>query len=136
MLSSINVPPKSFAPASRQAKDCFKAKLDPRDLNVGDVAVQKHAGERMNDQILVVRTSRAGASALEKSGLGMDESQGNKFGKSARFLLNLAEQKQMPYPMFGKLGVAVHHRGGRGNAEAVRRANDLDPLPHFQFIGA
>ena len=42
----------------------------------------------------------------------------------------------MPDPMFGKLGMAIHHRGGRGNAEAVRRADHFDPLPHFQFIGA
>ena len=37
----------------------FKPKLDPRNLNVGDVAVQQNAGERMNDQILVDRTTRA-----------------------------------------------------------------------------
>src|ERR1019366_4232010 len=40
----------------------LKSKLDPGDLNVGDVAVQKHAGERVNDQILVLRASCAGAS--------------------------------------------------------------------------
>src|ERR1019366_3381969 len=114
---------------------CFKSKLDPRDLDVGDVAVQKHACECMDDQIFVDRVSCAGASGLEKSGLRMNESQRNKFRKLARFFLNLAEQKQMSYPMFRTLGVAVHHCGCRGYAETVRRANHLDPLSHFQFIG-
>src|SRR4029077_10484280 len=77
----------------------------------------------------------AGAADLEELGLGMDKPQGDKFSKSACFLLNFAEQKQMPYPMLGMLGVAVHHGGGRRNAETVRRSNHLDPLPHFQFIG-
>ena len=65
----------------------------------------------------------------------MDESQGNKFGESAGLFLNFAQQKNMPDPMFGKLGMAIHHRGGRGNAEAVRRADHIDPLPYFQLIG-
>ena len=37
--------------------------------------------------------------------------------------------------MFGKLGMAIHDGGGGGNAEAVRRADHVDPLPYFQLIG-
>src|SRR3990167_7844260 len=64
----------------------LKTKLDPRDLNVWYVAVQKHAREPMDDQILADRMSSARASALEQLRLGMDESQGNEFSESTRFL--------------------------------------------------
>src|SRR5215469_8055515 len=109
----------------------FKPKLDPRDLNVGDVAIQENARERMNDQILVDRSTRSGASALKKPGIGMDESQGNKLGKSSSVLLNVAEQKEMPYPMFRKLGMAVHHSGCRRNAETMSGPDDFNPLADF-----
>src|ERR1700737_376681 len=89
----------------------------------------------MHDQILVGRVTRPGASALKQLGLRMDESQGNKLSESASILLNVAEQKQMSHPMFRKLGMAVHHRGRRGDAEAMRRPNHFDPLPHFQLVG-
>ena len=78
--------------------------------------------------------SRARAANLEELGLRVDESQGNKFRESAGFLLNFAQQKQMPYPMFGPLGVTVHHGRRRRNAETVRGFNHFDPLPYFQFI--
>src|SRR6266581_7777208 len=113
----------------------LKTKFDPRNLNVRDVAVQKHPGKRMNVQILVDRTSCTGATALEQFSLRMDESQRNELGKSACFLLNLAEEKQMPHPVFRELGMPVHHCGCRGNAETVRRANHLNPLPYFQLVG-
>jgi len=61
-------------------------------LNVGDVAIQQNARERVNDQILVDRTARASASFLKKLGLGMDETKGNKLGESVSFLLNLTQQ--------------------------------------------
>jgi len=35
---------------------------------------------------------------------------------------------------FGILGVEPDHRRCRGDAEAMSRANHLDPLPHFQLV--
>src|SRR5689334_1600973 len=59
----------------------FKPQLDPRNLNIGDVAVQQDPRKRMHDKILVDRATRASASLLEQLGLGVDETQGNKLGK-------------------------------------------------------
>src|SRR5260370_41688540 len=78
--------------------------------------------------------SRASAADLEELGLRMDESQGNEFRKSTGFLLNFAEQKQMPHPVFGRLGVSAHHRRRGGNPAVVRGPNHLDPLANFQLI--
>src|SRR5262249_15628920 len=78
----------------------LKPELHPRNLDIADVAVQQNARKRMNDQILTDRMARASASSLEKPRLGVNESQGNKLGKSAGVLLNVSEQKQMLDPMF------------------------------------
>ena len=47
-----------------------------------------------------------------------------------------AKQEQVPHPVFRTLGVAVHHRGRRGDVEAVGRANHLDPLRRRQLVRA
>src|SRR6202035_886335 len=121
-------------PGFQASQRLLVTKLHPGDLNIRDVSVQKHTTKRVNDYILVRRMSRARASNLEELGLRVDESQRNKFSESAGFLLNFAQQKQMPYPMFGPLGVAIHHSRRRRNAKAVRGFNHFNPLPYFQFI--
>src|SRR5208282_5464917 len=114
----------------------LKSELHPRDLDIADVSVQQYARKRMNEQILLDGMARASASALEKLGLRMDESERDKLGEPAGILLNVTQQKQVAYPMFRSFGVSVHHRGCRGDAEAMRRPNDFDPLAHFQLVGA
>src|ERR1700683_2488320 len=42
---------KIVGPRLETIQGLLETKLDPGDLNVGDIAVQKHAGERMNNQI-------------------------------------------------------------------------------------
>ena len=90
----------------------------------------------MNDQVLLDRMTRTSASAPEKLGLRMDESERYKLGEPAGILLDVTQQKQVAHPMFLSFGVAVHHCGCRGDAEAMRRPNDFDPLPHLQLVGA
>ena len=66
----------------------------------------------------------------------MDETQRNELGESACVLLNLAQQKQMPHPVFRTFRMAVHHRAGGGDAQSMRRADNFDPLAHLEFIRA
>src|ERR1700686_680962 len=74
------------------------------------------------------RWTRAGQSLMKEQRVLMYEAKRNKFGEATGFVLNLAQQEHLPYPMLGGFDVSIHHRRSCADAAAVCGADHFSPL--------
>ena len=98
-----------------------------------DAAVQHQARHRVHRTVLLRR--RAGSRhAREVDGRArVHERQQHELGETSRVVLHAREGAQVADPMVRSIHVPVHHRARRTNAQAMRGADDLDPLGSGQL---
>ena len=65
-----------------------------------------------------------------------DERQRHELGEAAGLALEVADGEQVPGLVPRLLDVPEHHRRRRAEADAVRRAHDLEPLCRRDLVGA
>ena len=82
--------------------------------------MQQHARQRVHAKMIVAFGTGASAAVLIETRFFVDKAERHEFGESACAFLNRTQQQNVAHPIGGLFDVAVHHRGGRGNAEFVR----------------
>src|SRR5258707_10972698 len=80
------------------------------------------------------RRTRAGQSLMKEQRVLMYEAKRNKFGEATGFVLNLAQQEHLPYPMLGGFDVSIHHGRSCANAAAMCCADHFSPLCRRELV--
>ena len=99
------------------------AELDPGALDRADRPVQEQPGHGRAQPGSPAGSPRAGPGLPGQLRTGVDERQQDKLGEAAGPLLDAPDHPQVADPVRGRVDVAVHHRGGRGDAGGNGGAN-------------
>ncbi len=102
----------------------------------GMAAVKEETGKRVDAKMFFDSGTGASATMTIETRFFVNEAERNEFGETSSAFLDGTEQQEMADPIGGVLHVAVHHGGGRRDAEFVRRGDDLHPARDGQFVGA
>ena len=110
----------------------LEALRDPRRLDVVDV-VEKEARDGLREQV-VERGRRLGDGLAELAEVWLERPRDER-AEAVHLILQVADQAHVLDALLERLDVAVHHRGRRRHAQAVRVAHDPEPLRRARLLG-
>ncbi len=113
----------------------FHAQLDPRDLDVVYVAVQRYTSDGVDLDRLGEGGTSARLTLQEERRAHVDERQRHELGEAAGFSLDVAQHHQVSRPVERPVHMAEHDRGGRAQPHGVRRPHHIGPLPGVDLVG-